>query len=57
MSHYKVGDTRAEATPREWLGVGRQIGELANEWAGRNDMVAYVGPPSANSPETGLNHR
>lgn len=44
MSHYKVGDTRAEATPREWLGVGRQIGELANEWAGRNDMVAYVGP-------------
>lgn len=44
MSHYKVGDTRAEATPREWLAVGRQIGELANEWAKRGDLVAYVGP-------------
>lgn len=44
MGHYKIGATRAEATPREWLGVGRQIGELANEWAKRGDLVAYVGP-------------
>ena len=44
MSHYKIGETRAEATDPKWLPVGRQIGELANEWARRSDIVAYVGP-------------
>lgn len=44
MGHYKHEATRAEATPSEWLPVGRQIGELANLWAGRSDIVAYVGP-------------
>jgi hypothetical protein len=44
MGHFKTGATRAAATPSEWLPVGRQIGELANQWAGRNDIVAYVGP-------------
>lgn len=44
MGHIKTGATRAEATPVEWLGVGRQIGELANGWAGRSDIIAYVGP-------------
>lgn len=44
MGHYKVDATRAEATPAEWLPVGKQIGELANAWAGRTDIVAYVGP-------------
>jgi len=44
MSHYKVDETRAEATPIEWLPVGRQIGELANDWSRRSDIVAYVGP-------------
>ncbi len=43
MGHYKIEATRAEATPVEWLGVGRQIGELANLWAMRSDIVAYVG--------------
>lgn len=28
----------------EWLPVGKQIGDLANEWSGRSDIVAYVGP-------------
>lgn len=36
--------TRAEATPSEWLKVGAQIGTAANVWAGRGDLVAYVGP-------------
>lgn len=36
--------TRAEATSYEWLAVGSQIGDLANQWALRNDIVAYVGP-------------
>ena len=44
MGHYKTDATRAEVTPSEWLGVGSQIGSLANEWAERSDIVAYVGP-------------
>ena len=45
MGHYKHDSkTRAEATPAAWLGVGKQIGELANQWARRSDIVAYVGP-------------
>jgi hypothetical protein len=44
MGHFKTGATRAEATPVEWLGVGRQIGDLANLYAGRSDIIAYVGP-------------
>jgi hypothetical protein len=44
MGHYKTDATRAEATPMEWLSVGAQIGNLANSWSGRSDIVAYVGP-------------
>jgi hypothetical protein len=44
MGHYKLGATRAEATDPKWLPVGRQVGELANEWSRRSDIVAYVGP-------------
>ena len=44
MGHIKVSATRAEQTPHEWLPVGAQIGSLVNTWAGRTDIVAYVGP-------------
>ena len=44
MGHLKTGETRAEATPTEWLRAGRTIGELANKWSLRDDIVAYVGP-------------
>ena len=44
MGHIKVSATRAEQTPPEWLPVGAQIGTLVNTWAGRTDIVAYVGP-------------
>jgi hypothetical protein len=45
MAHYKIIDgEQAFATPKEWLPVGAQIGELVNEWSGRDDLVAYVGP-------------
>lgn len=45
MGHIKYrAKTRAEATPSEWLSVGAQVGQIANEWAGRSDLVAYVGP-------------
>jgi hypothetical protein len=43
MAHLKESATRAEQTPTEWLGVGRAVGELANEWSGRSDLVGYVG--------------
>ena len=44
MGHIKVSATRAEQTPAEWLPVGAKIGSLVNTWAGRSDIVAYVGP-------------
>lgn len=45
MGHIKYrSTTRAEATSSEWLAVGAQIGELANELSGRADLIAYVGP-------------
>ena len=43
MAHIKTSSERASATPPEWLPLGRQIGELANEWSGRYDLVGYVG--------------
>ena len=44
MAHIHARATRAEATPPEWLRTGAQIGRITNEWAGRGDLVAYVGP-------------
>ena len=49
MAHIKMSETRAEATPKEWLGVGRDIGKLANKWSLRDDLVAYVGPGAGGS--------
>ena len=49
MAHLKVSKTRAEQTPTEWLKVGAQLGELVNTWAGRSDIVAYVGPGAGSS--------
>lgn len=43
MGHIKTSSERASATPIEWLPLGRQIGELANQWSGRYDLVGYVG--------------
>lgn len=43
MAHLKNSTTRAENTAPEWLVVGRAIGELANKWSERHDLVGYVG--------------
>ena len=43
MAHIKNSTTRAENTPTEWLEVGRAIGELANKWSERYDLIGYVG--------------
>lgn len=42
MSHYGTS-VRVQGTDLEWLKTGAQIGQLVNEWAGRDDLVAYVG--------------
>lgn len=44
-----MSETRAEATPKEWLGIGRDVGQLANKWSLREDLVAYVGPGAGGS--------
>lgn len=45
MTHLKYKNTtRAQATPPEWLSIGAQVGQLANIWAGRGDIIGYVGP-------------
>lgn len=44
MGHYKIGATRAEVTDPKWLPIGKQIADLANAWAKRSDIVAFVGP-------------
>ncbi len=43
MAHIKHSTTRAENTAPEWLGVGRAVGELANKWSERHDLIGYVG--------------
>lgn len=48
MAHIKYGTSRAQATPPEWLRTGAQIGTLVNLWAGRNDIICYVGPGAGN---------
>jgi len=44
MAHLKHTKDKASATPPEWLRTGAQLGRLANTWAERTDLVAYVGP-------------
>jgi hypothetical protein len=39
--HVQNGEKAASAP--EWLGVSAQITTLVNEWAGRGDLVAFVG--------------
>jgi hypothetical protein len=36
-------DTRTSTTPPEWLATCSQIGQVVNDWAGRNDLVVYAG--------------
>lgn len=43
MGHLTTGETKVGATPPEWLRAGRTIGELANKWSLRDDIVAYIG--------------
>jgi len=38
-----TANTRTGRTPSEWLPIGAQISELANEWSGRQDLVTFIG--------------
>lgn len=35
--------SRYEKTRPEWLQLGSQLGDMANQWSGRSDIIAYVG--------------
>lgn len=58
MGHLKSGEARTQGTPKEWLRAGRVVGELANKWSLREDLVAYIGEgaggsaPACYSPTT-----
>jgi len=43
MSHFGTNSNGVKNTPKEWLPIGKTIGELANKWSGRTDLIAYVG--------------
>lgn len=46
MTHYKPTSrlaSRTSTTPSEWLPTCAQIGQIANEWAGRSDLSVYAG--------------
>lgn len=43
MSHLIRTEKRFEATPSEWLPFGSQVAEQCNIWAGRGDIISYVG--------------
>ena len=43
MAHIVNGTKTFRTTDRKWLALGAQVGELANEWSGRGDLIAYVG--------------
>lgn len=43
MSHFGVNANGVKNTPKEWLPIGKAVGELANKWSDRTDLVAYVG--------------
>ena len=40
-----------------WFSVGRSIGELANTWAGRSDIVAYLGDEVSGGAPAAFNPR
>ena len=48
MGHIKFTEHRSGLRDPEWLPVGRAIAQITNEWAGRHDIIAYVGEGAGN---------
>ena len=44
MAHIDYSSNGLGKPSPEWFAVGRSIGELANTWADRHDIVAHIGP-------------
>lgn len=48
MAHNRTNiDTVVHVEDKEWLPISAQVTRLTNDWARRNDLVAYVGKHSA----------
>ena len=41
MAHYGNVEITA-TTPKEWLAIGAKLGQLVNEWSGRNDLAVLI---------------
>jgi hypothetical protein len=48
MGHIKFTEHRSGLRDPEWLPVGRAIADIANQWSGRHDIIAYVGEGAGN---------
>lgn len=50
MGHiqYSERKVREERTPEGWLPISSAIGQLVNQWANRDDLVAFVGNEAGN---------
>jgi hypothetical protein len=44
MSHFGSASPNQGVTPPEWMPLTHQITALVQEWADRDDLLAYVGP-------------
>jgi len=55
MAHISTsGDKTKVRVPSEWLSINAQMGQQANAWARRSDMVANIGPLACEvNPVTG----
>lgn len=53
---YTDNSLGVRTTPGEWLDVGQSIGDLANKWAERGDILAYVGDGAGDGAPACFNH-
>jgi hypothetical protein len=47
MTHFGFDVKPNTTTPTEWLRVGRDIGDLVNNWSARGDLAVFVGPEAS----------
>ncbi len=49
MAHFSNEEIKT-TTPKEWLKVGADLGQLVNEWSDRNDLVILVADTEQPNP-------
>lgn len=55
-SHFRTRHTTRYTVRKvghDWLDLNAQMGEQANKWANRNDLIAHIGPDGGKDPKTG----